>query len=122
MRRFTYMLLCAVLLAGFPADVYGSLSELEQEKNEANQQLQNTKDQQAFIQSEIARVNREMQQLDDALIKASDELDVVKKSLEDTKARQQQSEKELAEAQAERDRQFEMFKDRLRVMYEYGEA
>jgi murein DD-endopeptidase MepM/ murein hydrolase activator NlpD len=122
MRRFTYMLLCAVLLAGFPANVYGSLSELEQEKNEANQQLQNTKNQQEFIQSEIARVDREMQQLDDALVKASDELDVVNKSLEDTKARQEQSARELTEAQAERDRQFEMFKDRLRVMYEYGEA
>jgi murein DD-endopeptidase MepM/ murein hydrolase activator NlpD len=66
------------------------------------------------------RVELEILDLDEKLTHTLEELEIIENTLEETVARFELAEQALEQAREDRDNQFEAFKERARVMHEYG--
>ena len=117
------LLLClfAVWMAAAPVFASSrSLQEIDRERQSVRNALRNTQSELNNIRNEMFRTQLAILDLDEKLILAFEELELINDTLEETIARLGQTERELEQAQEERDNQYEMFKTRLRVMHEFG--
>jgi murein DD-endopeptidase MepM/ murein hydrolase activator NlpD len=97
-----------------------SLQELTRERQSIQNAIRSTQSDLNSTRNEMFRVNLAILDLDEKLLIALEELEIIEKTLEETVARLNQTELELDWAREERDNQFWVFKERLRVMHEFG--
>jgi murein DD-endopeptidase MepM/ murein hydrolase activator NlpD len=125
MKKNIILLLCAVLCfpLALPYTVFAaskSLTELRQERQRIRNAISGTQNELNSTQNEMRKVQLEILELDETLTITFDDLEKINQSLEETIERLNKTEEELELAREERDTQFEIFRERLRVMHEYG--
>lgn len=87
--------------------------QLEQKKKTAEQQLEENKKQQSALSKEIDELNQNLSQ-------AQADLNEVETQLEETSIRLDTAEKELVQATADKEKQFDAFSKRIRYIHENG--
>ncbi len=121
--------LCCVLLAflvcfsGFSETTWAnSVNDLKKKQEELKKQAQQAKEQLQETKTEKSAIVAEAEQIDAALEQVTEELDVINKSLEELTVVYEKTQLELDEAVADREKQFEVFKKRMRFMYIRGKS
>ena len=97
-----------------------SIEDLRREQQNARNALSSAQSSLNSTRAEMHRVELQIMALDEELILATDELELIVQTLGETRARLAHTEQELEQAREDRDNQFEAFRERLRVMHEYG--
>ena len=108
---------------GHPLSVLATpISELQQQKAENEEKLEEVNDEIAQLQKESKGITEEIQELDDQMVEIiasvsllEDEIDAVKEQIEVTK-------EEYEEAKKQEEEQYAAMKKRLQFLYEKGEA
>jgi murein DD-endopeptidase MepM/ murein hydrolase activator NlpD len=113
-------LIVTLFASAFASDQSRSLQELRQEQQRIRNAIGGTQSELSGTRAEMFRVQLEMLDLDETLIIAYEELELINRSLDETIARLSQLEIDLEQARQDRDNQFNAFKARVRVMHEYG--
>lgn len=107
----------------FTTTVYSSsVQQLTQEKNDIQKEIEQSEKELEETTSQKTTLLAEVQALDKEVATVDNELNEVQRQLEETQASLEQSEQELADAQERREHQYEALKERLVVMYEYGDS
>ncbi len=124
MKKFlTTALIASIFVFSMSSSVYPkSVSELNKEKQEIKDKMDDSKQDLEDTKEEKSAILKEVEQLDTNLSKIENELEKLQKDLEDTKQSLAKSEEELKEATIKREKQYESLKERIRVMYEYGDS
>ncbi len=99
-----------------------SVSELNKEKNEIKNKISTSKETLEKSKAEKSSILKEVETLDSNLDKIETELENLQKKLNETKQSLANSEKELKEATEKKEKQYKSLKERIRVMYEYGNS
>lgn len=124
MKKFlSTTLIASILVFSMNISVYPkSVSELNKEKQDIKNKMNSSKKDLQETKEEKSAILKEVQKLDENLNKIEKELENLQKQLEDTKQSLAKSEEELKEATIKKEKQYESLKERIRVMYEYGNS
>ncbi|MFV0441116.1 MAG: murein hydrolase activator EnvC family protein [Lachnospirales bacterium] len=98
------------------------IDELEGQQSEIEENIQNNQNLIEETQSQIQITENELTVIDKQLTEAREKLVLVKNDVDKTNLELEEIETKLAETRAEYDRKFELFKERVRVMYEFGDV
>ncbi|MFI3231250.1 MAG: peptidoglycan DD-metalloendopeptidase family protein [bacterium] len=98
-----------------------SATSLSEQKQELTNQLNQTKDDLNSKEEEQSSVLAEIKKLDLELALAEQELEILENELLQTQENLAISEQELKDAQEQRLEQYESLKERINVMYKYGD-
>jgi murein DD-endopeptidase MepM/ murein hydrolase activator NlpD len=98
-----------------------SLAELRKERDAINAKVKNTQSSLGAAEAERYQTQLAILDLDEKLTIAYDDLETITTELVILRERLTQAETELEQAKTDRDAQMAAYKDRLRVMYMYGE-
>lgn len=96
-------------------------SSLSDKKKNINSSIESTKDKIETVDSEIKVTQADLDKLDKKVLESQAKLDKIKEKLAKVEAQLEASEVKLEETQKEKEEKYEIFKKRLRVMYEYGD-
>jgi murein DD-endopeptidase MepM/ murein hydrolase activator NlpD len=96
------------------------LNELRRQQEAAGQQVREQENILAGTQLEMSRIMEEIAELDQQIIDVTEALEAIELDLLATEIRIADAEKDLEIAQAERDLQSEILRERIRVMHEQG--
>lgn len=99
-----------------------SVSNLKEKQKEILAQKNQIKDELSDITLEKIEVKSELDKLDVELSDVTNELLTIERNLQNTIDLLEQTEIELKDANEKRDKQYEAFKNRLKVMYEYKDT
>ncbi len=101
--------------------ITANATSLSEQKQELTNQLNQTKQDLEVKEVEQSSVLAEVKKLDLELALAEQELDILENELLQTQENLAISEQELADAQQQRFEQYESLKERINVMYKYGD-
>ncbi len=122
-KCFSLILTTTIFVLSLNNSVYSkSVSELNKEKNEIKNKIETSKDSLEKAKEEKSSILKEVETLDANLDKIETELSNLQKNLNETKESLANSEQELKEATEKKEKQYESLKERIRVMYEYGDS
>jgi murein DD-endopeptidase MepM/ murein hydrolase activator NlpD len=123
MRKVTLILL-AIMLAVTSISVYGNnadeVDRLKREQQKIDQQLQQTKQSIKKATNEKKTVSQQIAELDSKINETESELEKVETQLSDLEKQITITTRELERASEEADKQEQLLKKRVRVMYENG--
>ncbi len=97
-----------------------SISELNKERNELKSKSDDTQSSLDETKKEKSGVLQEVEKLDNELMEVQKELNDINSNLEETKKNLSQAETDLKKANKDKENQIEIFKQRIRIMYENG--
>lgn len=120
-KKLTYLLSGLFFLGSFNI-VYAnkSINELNKDKKEIQQKLNESKEELSETKEEKSGLLKEVEKLDSQLEKVTTELNKLENELKQTKENLSKAEIELKEAEETKNKQYKSLKERIRVMYEYG--
>ncbi|WP_317368549.1 peptidoglycan DD-metalloendopeptidase family protein [uncultured Tyzzerella sp.] len=123
MKKVLSIFLTIVFILSLNISVYSkSVNQLNKEKNEIKNKIENSKDSLQKSKEQKSSILKEVEKLDANLDKIETELEDLEKKLNQTKESLAQSEKELKDAKEKKEKQYKSLKERIRVMYEYGDS
>ncbi len=122
MKRYLKPLsIITIFLLTFNNTVYTkSIGQLNNQKANIKNKIENNKDTLEKSKKEETTILKQVETLDANLDKIEKELENLQNSLKKTKERLDISEKDLKNATEKKERQYKSLKERIRVMYEYG--
>lgn len=121
-KRFNTFLICSIVALGSTSTYAKSVDQLNQEKNQIKNQINSSKNELNQTTEQKSDALKQIEKLDEDLDKAQKEFDDLQKKLQETKESLASSEKELQQATEKKEKQYESLKQRIRVMYEYGNS
>lgn len=122
-KFFNIFLITTIFVFSLNNSVYSkSVSELNKEKSEIKGKIQDSKQSLEKSKEEKSNILKQVEALDTNLDKIETELANLQKKLEETKKSLEKSQQELEEAKIKKEKQYESLKQRIRVMYEYGDS
>ena len=122
-RYLTLFLTTSIFVFSLSNNAYSkSVSQLNKEKNSIKNQINSSKNTLEQSKQQKSSILKEVETLDANLDKIETELSNLQKKLNDTKESLAKSEQELKEATERREKQYASLKERIRVMYEYGDS
>lgn len=122
-KYLTLFLITTIFVFSLSSSVYSkSVSELNQEKTEIKNKIDSSKESLEESKEEKSAILKEVEALDANLEKIETELKTLQDKLQKTKESLAKSEEELKEATEKKEKQYESLKERIRVMYEYGDS
>lgn len=122
-KYLSIFLTTTIFVFSLNSSVYSkSVNELNQEKNEIQNKIESSKESLEQSKEEKSSILKEVEALDANLDKIEKELESLQSQLEETKNNLEKSEKELEDATEKKEKQYESLKERIRVMYEYGDS
>ncbi|MGN1318611.1 MAG: murein hydrolase activator EnvC family protein [Lachnospirales bacterium] len=118
-KVFCIALSCTFMVSAVQAK---TISELRKQSSSISAQIGNTQNKLDATNSEKAQVQTDISRLDTELSTVQAEIMKLSNQLTETKARLEKSQKELKEAIEIKNTQYDNLKQRIRVMYEHGDA
>jgi len=97
-----------------------SISELNNEHENLKSQSEKTQDSLDGTKKEKSDILQEVERLDSELTAVQEEINELNKKLEETKKNLTENENDLKKAKEDKEAQIDIFKKRIRVMYESG--
>ncbi len=123
MKKKLCILLSFIILLVSINFVYAkSLSELNEEQDEINSQIEQSKQELEDTQAEKSNAQKQVDALDAQLTEVTEELANVEKSLQEVTESLAKAEADLEQAIEDKNNQYETLKRRMRFMYEYGNS
>ncbi|MCL2351048.1 MAG: peptidoglycan DD-metalloendopeptidase family protein [Firmicutes bacterium] len=115
------ILTLAVLTMLFPAAARAqSLSDLQKRQKDIQSNRSQVTEQYNETTEQINQIEQEIRNLDQQLSDGQDALDRISAQLEDTNQLLAKTQADLAQAEADHEAQYQLFKERLKFMYENG--
>ncbi|WP_250278816.1 murein hydrolase activator EnvC family protein [[Clostridium] colinum] len=122
-KRINILLITIIFIFSLNSIIYGkSVSELNKEKNNIKNKIENSKNTLEKSKQEKSNILKEVENLDNNLEKIEKELENLQNNLNKTKESLVKSEKDLEEAKIKKEKQYKSLKQRIRVIYEYGDS
>ena len=124
-KKFLYFILVVVLVFSCVASVYAqgdNINDLQKKTKQNKKDMDNTKTQIQNIKNRQSDITSEIEKLDKKIDMKNAELEDVKHQLSEINNNIEKTSKELEEAENNIKDKDELFKSRLRVMYENGNA
>ncbi len=119
MKKVTFLLLIFVL--AFSTVAYGqSISNLQKQQKEIQEKTKNAANALENTKQEKSEALKEVEAIDAELSKVSDEVNAVTEQLENVTTELQVTEASLAQAQNDKENQYESLKERLKYLYVNG--
>lgn len=107
----------------FATTVHSSnVQQLNQEKTEIQEEIKASEKELEGVTAEKNELLAQALELDMQIVTVDKELSNIQQQLEDTTLSLEQSEQELKDAEEKREHQYESLKERLVIMYEFGDA
>lgn len=123
MKKIISILTIALMVCTTSMPLYAkSVNELKQQQQEIDKREKDLENSLSSAAIQKNTVFGEIKTLDNNIAAVEDELDKLDKQLIDTEQRLSASEAELVKAQADKDKQYEYLKKRIKFMYENGDV
>ena len=119
-KKILLALTFSLTLSSFNISYAKSINELNKEKNEIKNKVNQSKKDLEETKEEKSSFLKEVERLDAQLDKTETELKNLENKLENTKKNLDKTEAELKEAEEIKNKQYESLKKRIRIIYEYG--
>ncbi|RRD95336.1 hypothetical protein EII17_03575 [Clostridiales bacterium COT073_COT-073] len=121
-RKIWRLLVCCLLLIAFSSIAYGTgkLKDMEKQKKDIQKQINDSLAELKAKKDEISQINQEILKYNQQYVEVQGVLDVLEDRLVDKKAEIAQTQEELVKAKQKEKVYYENTKDRIKVMYEYG--
>lgn len=102
--------------------IYGakSISQLRKEQNDLKSQSNKAKSSLDGTQKQKSQALTEVERLDNELIAVQKEINNLNEKLEETKKTLEKNQEDLKKANADKESQIDIFRERIRIMYENG--
>lgn len=122
MRKYLkFTAISIIFILSFNNTVYPkSIGQLNKEKSSIKNKISTSKDTLQKSKEEETNILKQVETLDANLDKIEKELDNLQKNLQKTKQSLESSENDLKKATEKKEKQYKSLKERIRVMYEYG--
>ena len=119
-QKLTVLTLVVLIIMPCLTVVAQTIAEMEEQQQALQAEAAETREYLTVTQQEMEWLESEIIAMDMVLDDATEQLEIIEQSLEETIQELEETEIALYEARAERDEHFERFKTRLRVMYIHG--
>lgn len=117
------LLILIILLSNICMPIYAtSTNQLQNQKTEINDKINEAKEEQAEIKEELSKQMSEISKLDAQIHEQEQEIKELDKEISDLNSSIEEKQKELEKKQEEYDKNQKLLEDRLVVMYETGET
>ncbi len=106
----------------FNMNIYGakSISQLQKEQSDLKSQSVKTQNSLDGTQKEKSEALIEVERLDNELMEVQREINALNEKLEETKEILEKTEEDLKKANADKESQIDIFRERMRIIYENG--
>lgn len=121
-KRMIPLFLFVTILLSFSSITYGTakLKEMEAQKKALKKQMQENLQELKNQKDEISNLHYEILKYDVLATQVQEELDVLEEKLTTKKAEIKKTDEELVEAKVKEKKHYASTKERIRIMYEYG--
>lgn len=122
-KKVISIILIIVMLQAYAVNVIAATtSELNNQKSEINQKINETRQEQQQVKSELDAEMKVISQLDAEIDEAQEEIDKLNAQINEVQASITEKENLIKEKQKEYDSNEELLKQRIVIMYEIGET
>lgn len=120
-KTISILIALIIFLSCFYSVVLSNTDSLNEQKNQVQEEKQKAESELEYVQGEISTSLIRVQELDDSITGAENEIKNLENELEVLQKQVQTTEEELAKKQGKYDENKEMLEKRLAAMYEAGE-
>lgn len=117
------LLILIILLSNICMPIYAtSTSQLQNQKTEINDKINDAKKEQAELKEELTKQMEEISKLDAQIYEQEQDIEALELEIEELEESIEEKQKQLEKKQEEYDKNQKLLEDRLVVMYETGET
>lgn len=120
-RTFKYAMFILVVISLLGTSILAStINQLEDKKEDLEKDISDTKKQVNSLESSIKTMNSNLQSLESKIIAATNAIDLYETQSVQKQVEIDKTKEELVQVNKEKDEYYELAKNRIKVMYEYG--
>ena len=122
-KLISFVLILILILTSMCMPIYAvTQSELEDQKDDLNTKINDTKNQQAGVQEQLSEQRKEIQKLDQSITEMEEQITSLNMEIAELENSIDEAQEKLEQKQKEHEENQALMEDRLVVMYEYGDT